>query len=163
MEGPVCASKTQEKQGRCRAIPLESRHAPGSSRDGASPALKTSWLFCFFSPLTHSSFLLELRSFSQFVPSALVNACPGLSWEEDTAHGWDVMDESCLPPSSANTTTVPLWGASSPPWTLLPLCPPNFQDLCSLLVPVFRSMVLMETGEFRPAGLEGAAGMLCSG
>lgn len=78
LKGPLCAGKPQGKQGRCRTIPLKSRHTPGSSRDGASPALKTSSRFCSFSSLSHSSFLLELRSFSQFVPSALVSACPGL-------------------------------------------------------------------------------------
>lgn len=96
---------------------------------------------CSFSFLTHSNFLLEFWSFSQLILSALVSACPGLCWEEATAHDCDVMTPVCLHPQS----TPPLY--LSGVLAVLPghssLC--AFPDLCSLLMPVFRSMVLLGT------------------
>lgn len=101
----------------------DAEHLPGSSRDCASPTLKTSSLFCSFPhPFKR---LAGVEVIFPVCPKSfgicLSRACLGRGHSS-----WLWCDKSCLPSSSVSTTTVPLWSASSPPWTLLPLCLPRF-------------------------------------
>lgn len=114
-------------------------------------------------------------AFALSPPSPIQASCwswghfPSLSqvlWYLPVQGSWLWCDKSCLPSSSVNTTTVPLWSASSPAGHSSLCAFPDFQDLCSLMQ-LFRHSADGDSPclcDFRPGGLEGAAaGVLCSG
>lgn len=145
LEGPVCTGKTQGKQGGCRAIPLESRHTlilqemvllqpwkhPGSfAPSHPSPIQASCWNWGRFPSLSQVLWYLPVQG-SAGKRSQLM---AGMWW----------MNPVCLhpqptPPLYLSGVLALLHGHSS-------LCAfPDFWDICSLLMPVFRSMVLMGT------------------